>query len=89
MNWQEIENNHIRDIADRLSERALALEEAIRPLTVEDDWQENLHDHGLAYIEAMVLRIHRIAEDLEASLEEGRDIYDQEDDEEDAGDDPG
>ncbi|MCZ6712053.1 MAG: hypothetical protein O7B25_16940 [Gammaproteobacteria bacterium] len=85
MNWDEIENNHIRDIADRLSERALALEEAVHPLTVEDDWQENLHDHGLAYIESMVLRIHRIAEDLEASLEEGRDI----DDEEDAADQPG
>ena len=78
MNWQEIENNHIRDIADRLSERALALEEAVRPLTAEDDWQENLQDHGLAFIETMVLRIHQIAEDLEASLEEGRDIDDVE-----------
>ena len=34
MKWEDIENNHIRDIADRLSERALALEEAILPLTV-------------------------------------------------------
>ena len=84
MNWEDIENNHIRDVADRLSERALALEEAVYPLTIEDDWQESLHDHGLAFIAAMVLRIHRIAEDLEASLEEGRDI----DDEEDPGDHP-
>ncbi|MCZ6642882.1 MAG: hypothetical protein O7G86_05535 [Gammaproteobacteria bacterium] len=83
MKWEDIENTHIRDIADRLSERALALEEAIAPLTVEDDWQENLQDHGLAFIEAMVLRIHGIAHDLEASLEEGRDPYDEEDEEED------
>ena len=81
MKWEDIENNHIRDIADRLSERALALEEAILPLTVEDDWQENLHDNGLAFIEAMVLRIHRIAQDLEASLEEGRDVDDPDDEE--------
>ena len=82
MRWQDIENNHIRDIADVLSERALALEEAILPLTVEDDWQENLRDNGVAFIEEMVLRIRRIAQDLEASLEEGRDSYD-----EDTGDD--
>ncbi len=81
MKWEDIENNHIRDIADRLSERALALEEAILPLTVEDDWQENLHYNGLAFIEAMVLRIHMIAQDLEASLEEGRDVDDQDDEE--------
>ncbi len=80
MKWEDIENRHIRDIADRLSETALALEEVIRPLTVEDDWQENLDDHGLAFIEAMVLRIHRIADDLEASLEEGRDIDDEDED---------
>lgn len=81
MKWEDIENNHIRDIADRLSERALALEEAIRPLSAENDWQENLQINGLAYIEAMVLRIHRIADDLEASLDEGRDLYDEEDEE--------
>ncbi len=80
MKWEDIENSHIRDIADRLSETALGLEEVIRPLTVEDDWQENLDDHGLAFIEAMVLRIHRIADDLEASLEEGRDIDDEDED---------
>ncbi len=80
MKWEDIENRHIRDIADRLSETALALEDVIRPLTVEDDWQENLDDHGLAFIEAMVLRIHRIADDLEASLEEGRDIDDEDED---------
>ena len=80
MKWEDIENRHIRDIADRLSETALALEEVIRPLTVEDDWQENLDDHGLAFIEAMVLRIHRIADDLEASLEEGRNIDDEDED---------
>ena len=80
MKWEDIENSHIRDIADRLSETALALEGVIRPLTVEDDWQENLDDHGLAFIEAMVLRIHRIADDLEASLEEGRDIDDEDED---------
>ena len=80
MKWEDIENRHIRDIADRLSETALALEEVIRPLTVEDDWQENLDDHGLAFIEAMVLRIHKIADDLEASLEEGRDIDDEDED---------
>jgi hypothetical protein len=78
--WEDIENRHIRDIADRLSETALALEDVIRPLTVEDDWQENLDDHGLAFIEAMVLRIHKIADDLEASLEEGRDIDDEDED---------
>jgi len=77
MKWEDIENAHIRDIADRLSERAQALEEAIAPLTVEDDWQEDLQIHGLAFIEAMVLRIHAIAQDLEASLEEGRDAYDE------------
>ena len=80
MKWEDIENRHIRDIADRLSETALALEEVISPLTVEDDWQENLDDHGLAFIEAMVLRIHKIADDLEASLEEGRDIDDEDED---------
>ena len=80
MKWEDIENRHIRDIADRLSETALALEDVIRPLTVEDDWQENLDDHGLAFIEAMVLRIHRMADDLEASLEEGRDIDDEDED---------
>ncbi len=80
MKWEDIENRHIRDIADRLSETALALEDVIRPLTVEDDWQENLDDHGLAFIEAMVLRIHKIADDLEASLEEGRDIDDEDED---------
>ncbi len=82
MKWEDIENNHIRDIADRLSERALALEEAIHPLSAEDDWQENLHINGLAFIEAMVLRIHRIADDLEASLEEGRDIDDEDEEDE-------
>ena len=80
MKWEDIENRHIRDIADRLSETALALERVVRPLTVEDDWQENLDDHGLAFVEAMVLRIHRIADDLEASLEEGRDIDDEDED---------
>ena len=80
MKWEDIENRHIRDLADRLSETALALEEVIHPLTVEDDWQENLDDHGLAFIEAMVLRIHRMADDLEASLEEGRDIDDEDGD---------
>ena len=80
MKWEDIENRHIRDIADRLSETALALEDVIRPLTVDDDWQENLDDHGLAFIEAMVLRIHKIADDLEASLEEGRDIDDEDED---------
>ncbi len=85
MKWEDIENSYIRDVADRLSERALALEEAIQPLTVEDDWQENLQDNGLAFIETMVLRIHGIAEDLEASLEEGRDVFDDEDDLEEDG----
>ncbi len=83
MKWEDIENGHIRDVADRLSERTQALEEAIHPLKFEDDWQENLHYHGLAFMEALVLRIHRIADDLEASLEEGRDLDDEEDNEED------
>ena len=83
MKWEDIENSHIRDIADRLSERALALEEAVQPLIADDDWQENLHDNGLAFLEAMVLRIHRIADDLEGSLEEGRDIFEDDDDPED------
>ena len=82
MEWENIEDNHVGDIADRLSERTLALEEAIQPLTVEDDWQEHLHDHGLAFMEAMVLRIHKIADDLAASLEAGREIDDEEDEDE-------
>jgi hypothetical protein len=81
MEWENIENNHVADIADRLSERTLALEEAVQPLTVDYDWQEHLHDHGLAFMEVMVLRIHKIADDLAASLEGGREIDDEEEDE--------
>ena len=81
MEWKDIKNNHIRDVADRLSETVLALEEVIRPLTFDGEWQEDLDDHGLAFIEGMVLRVHRIADDLEASLEEGRDIDGEDEDE--------